>query len=235
MSSARKQFAVIVCLMLAISMLTGCGSEAKKEMQTAVSSANELIEKTGKPYDAATKKNLEKAIASADGAKDDDAYVKVTKKVKTTARAYQNSVKQLKQVTNPKEAFLIERAKTVGTITNVETATEENDPNKLLGKSDGYTSYIAMKSSLVTDDYYKDMSPVEAGVNGGAVIEAYKTKKDAKAREKYLASFDKSGALSSGSHMVIGTLVVRTSNELTATQQKELEKNIIDALIRLED
>lgn len=158
MSSARKQFAVIVCLMLAISMLTGCGSEAKKEMQTAVSSANELIEKTGKPYDAATKKNLEKAIASADGAKDDDAYVKVTKKVKTTARAYQNSVKQLKQVTNPKEAFLIERAKTVGTITNVETATEENDPNKLLGKSDGYTSYIAMKSSLVTDDYYKDMS-----------------------------------------------------------------------------
>ena len=93
MSSARKQFAVIVCLMLAISMLTGCGSEAKKEMQTAVSSANELIEKTGKPYDAATKKNLEKAIASADGAKDDNAYVKVTKKIKHDSKGVSEQCK----------------------------------------------------------------------------------------------------------------------------------------------
>ena len=33
---------------------------------------------------------------------------------------------------------------------------------------------------------------------------------------------------------VIGTVLVRTSNELTATQQKELEQKVIDALTRLE-
>lgn len=33
---------------------------------------------------------------------------------------------------------------------------------------------------------------------------------------------------------VIGTVLVRTSNKLTATQQKELEQKVIDALTRLE-
>lgn len=37
-----------------------------------------------------------------------------------------------------------------------------------------------------------------------------------------------------GTHTVIGTVLVRTSNELTATQQKELEQKVIDALTRLE-
>lgn len=183
-----------------------------------------------------TAQNLEEAVADAADAKNDDAYAKAAKNVKTAAKAYQNSVKQRKQVTNPKESFLIERAKTVNTVTNVEAATEGNDPNALLGKSGGYTAYIAMRSSLVEneDGYYKEMSPVEAEGDGGSVVEAYPTKKDAEKREAYLAAFD-GGALLSGAHKVVGTLVVRTSGALSATQQKELGKKIIDALIRLEN
>ena len=49
----------------------------------------------------------------------------------------------------------------------------------------------------------------------------------------YLATYD--GTIyANGTHTVIGTVLVRTSNKLTATQQKELEQKVIDALTRLE-
>lgn len=91
-----------------------------------------------------------------------------------------------------------------------------------------------MKSSMVDDWYYEGESPVEAGCSGGAVIEAFKTVKEAKARDAYLETLSMPGPLNPGTHTVVGTLLVRTSNELTATQQKELEKAVIEALIRLE-
>ena len=50
---------------------------------------------------------------------------------------------------------------------------------------------------------------------------------DAEKRRDYLATYD-------GTITVIGTVLVRTSNKLTATQQKELEQKVIDALTRLE-
>ena len=51
-------------------------------------------------------------------------------------------------------------------------------------------------------------------------------------RKDYLSAFD-GGVLASGSHTVIGTVLVRTSNELTASQQKDLEAKIIAALTYL--
>ena len=237
MKRTTKLLLIMACLIIGTLVLSACGaSEAEKAMDNAVQAANELLEQGDKPYDPATKKNLEKAIARAEEAEDDDAYNKVTANIEAATKEYTDSVKQLKQVTNPEESFLIERAKTVESITDVEAATEETDVNKLMNKEGGYTSYIAMKSSLIVDeyDYYAEMSPVETGTDGGAVIEAFKSAKEAKAREEYLASFDGAGMLSAGSHEVDGTLLIRTSTELTATQQKELEENIIEALIRLE-
>ena len=37
----------------------------------------------------------------------------------------------------------------------------------------------------------------------------------------------------SGSHTVVGTTIVRTSDELTASQQKELETKLINSLVEL--
>lgn len=48
-----------------------------------------------------------------------------------------------------------------------------------------------------------------------------------------LASFDGAGFLASGSHSVVGTVVIRTSDNLTATQQKEMEANIYNSLVEL--
>ena len=53
------------------------------------------------------------------------------------------------------------------------------------------------------------------------------------ARDQYLAGFDGT-MLSSGSHYVAGSVAIRTSEHLTATQQKELTQAIIDELIRLD-
>jgi hypothetical protein len=48
----------------------------------------------------------------------------------------------------------------------------------------------------------------------------------------YLGSFDGT-VMSSGSHQVIGTVIVCTSDKLTATQQNELAEQIIANLIEL--
>ena len=46
---------------------------------------------------------------------------------------------------------------------------------------------------------------------------------DAEKRRDYLATYD--GTIyANGTHTVIGTVLVRTSNKLMATQQKELEQ-----------
>lgn len=239
---------VIMILVIGCIGITGCGksnadstpkqemSEAEKSMKDAIKSATDILNQDGKPYDPSTEDTLKKAIASSKDAKDDAAFTKVAEEVNAAAKAYSDSVAQMKQVTNPEESFLVERAKTIESVTDVEAATEETDGNNMMNKPGGYTSYVAMKSSLVKDDtgYYKDQSPVEAGTDGGAVIEAFPTVEDAEKRCDYLASLDGSGPMSPGTHVVVGTLVVRTSNDLTATNQKELEKRIIDALLRLE-
>lgn len=229
----KKIFALFLCVAVVMTFTVGCGSQAKKDMNAAVDSANELLQKDAKPYDAGTKTNLENAVKASEKAQDDEAYSKAAKEIKTAAKGYKDSIKQLKQVTNPKESFSIKRAKTVKSITQVQAATEKTDANNMMNKEGGYTSYIALKSSMVHDSYYSSQSALEAGNDGGAVIEAFKTVKDAKARVKYLSALDGSGPLSPGTHKVVGTLVIRTSNQLTASQQSKLEKRIINALIKL--
>lgn len=74
---------------------------------------------------------------------------------------------------------------------------------------------------------------IDKGTDAGGAIEVYENVEDAEKRRDYLATYD--GTIyANGTHTVIGTVLVRTSNKLTATQQKELEQKVIDALTRLE-
>lgn len=145
----------------------------------------------------------------------------------------EKSIQQLKQVTAPEESFVIERIKDIDTIIGVEAVTEDNDPNGNLGKAGGYTAAIYFSSNQVSpSDLYLtgEFTPiVDAGCDGGGVVEVYATAEDADKRNNYLASFD-GGILSSGSHSVLGTCVVRTSTYLKASQQQSLEQAIADAL-----
>lgn len=150
----------------------------------------------------------------------------------------ENSKKQYKQVVNPSEEFVMQRILTVDDVANARAVTEDQDPNGNLHKAGGYTSTIYFESKTVnqSDVYvsgkYADVL-IDKGTDAGGAIEVYENVEDAEKRRDYLATYD--GTIyANGTHTVIGTVLVRTSNELTATQQKELEQKVIDALTRLE-
>ncbi len=135
-----------------------------------------------------------------------------------------------KLVDCPSQEYVIECLNKVPGITEIAAVTEDNDPNGQLNKPGGYTAQVYFAYNLVPQESYLDGDLIEQGTDAGGSIEVYTSKKDAKQRNEYLGSFDGS-AFASGSHIVVGTVVIRTSNKLTASQQEELESNIIAALL----
>ena len=125
----------------------------------------------------------------------------------------------------PTEAFIIAGLKNIPNIVEVEAATEYNDPNGQLNKSGGYIADIFFSVDVINQRLFSGTTLVEKGTDAGGSIEVYRTAKDAETRNAYLGAFD-GGILTSGSHKVVGTCVVRTSHELTASLQNILENNI---------
>ena len=141
---------------------------------------------------------------------------------------------QYKLLISPKEEFIVSRLKTVKNIDKIEAATEEHDPNGQMNKPGGYTAQIYFSSPLVEDEYGIFTGDViEDGTDCGGSIEVYKTVVEAQRRNEYLSTFD-GGILSNGSHTIYGTIIIRTSEELTASQQKKFESEILSALTKLE-
>lgn len=129
----------------------------------------------------------------------------------------------------PTQSYVIECLEKVPGVLDTQAATEITDPNNLLNKPGGYYASIYFSYSLVNQNELDGNTIIEKGVEAGGCIEVYSKKADAEKREQYLATFDGS-FLATGTHKVVGTLVVRTSNELLASQQKLLESNIVAAL-----
>ena len=132
---------------------------------------------------------------------------------------------------NPEESFIIERLKLVPEVATIGAATEDNDPNGQLNKQGGYTAQIYFSSTLVSPNAGNRTAEqvIEDGTNGGGSIETYKTVEEAEKRNIYLSSFDGT-AFANGSHIVVGSCVIRTSNTLKASEQATLEEAIIEAL-----
>lgn len=167
-------------------------------------------------------------------------YTTVLSSIQEKKTNLENSVKQFKQLTNPTSDFILERLKNVTLITGMSAITEETDPYGDLNKAKSYTGMVFFASSLVNqDEVYVDetMSKgdiyIDKGTAAGGAIEIYTTVEDAKKRDDYLGSFDGT-VLSSGKHTVVGTVIVRTSHLLPASKQDELERSIVEVLIRLE-
>ncbi len=164
-------------------------------------------------------------------------YSKTISELADEQKAYEDSVTGLKQVTAPSDDFVIERLQTIKTITDIGAVTEETDVNNLLNKQGGYIGCVYFADSRVdrSELYIEDGkdSAVDVGVEGGGGVEIYPDVAGAESRNEYLASFDGAGMLSPGSHYVVGTLVIRTADQLTATQQKELTDAITQALIKV--
>ena len=138
-------------------------------------------------------------------------------------------------VNAPTNEFVIERLSTVPDIAKIAAATEDNDPNGKLGKQGGYIAQIYFSSPLVNPTYAFnfDLDVVSIGTQCGGSLEVYATVAEAEARNRYLAALD-GGMFASGSHTVVGTIIVRTSSKLTSSEQKKLEDEIIFALTATE-
>lgn len=154
-------------------------------------------------------------------------------------KAYENSVQGMKQVTAPTDEFVKERLQRIETITEMDAVTADHDPNGQLNKQGGYIGCIYFTDTQVDRSklYLQEGKDnvIDAGTNGGGAIEIFKTADEAKTRDTYLATFDGMGAMASGSHYVVGTCLVRTSNYLNGTQQLELTDQIRQALIAVDE
>ena len=131
---------------------------------------------------------------------------------------------------------MIDRLQMIDTITEIEAVTEETDLNGHLNKQGGYTSAIYFRNTLVDlDKVYIEPGfegLLDIGTDAGGCIEIFANENDVKNRDTYLAGFD-GGILSFGGHYIIGTVLIRTSNALTGTQQLELTDAIKEAVLKV--
>lgn len=140
------------------------------------------------------------------------------------------SISLFSAVSNPSEEYIIFCLSNVPGITGIGAATEDNDPNNNLNKDGGYTSAVFFSHENISKTAYSPDAVLDNGTKCGGCIEVYRTIEDAKMRNEYLAAFDGT-ILDSGSHTVLGTIVIRTSYKMTATQQDDLEAAILAALL----
>ncbi len=133
-----------------------------------------------------------------------------------------------KQIENPTKEWVMARLYRVSDIDMREAVTEHNDPNGLLSKDGGYTSCVYFTVKGIKSDYLKATTPVKRGTDGGGAIEVYSTLEDAKCRCEYLGQYDGT-LLYSGSYVLFGTMVIRTSYLLSNQEQIDLTDKIMQA------
>lgn len=230
--------------------------EAKNtELTSAMNDAQKILDKKEAVYDNTTKEAFITALSDAKAAQrkipdlpkktaDINAetkklsepldYSSVINAISEKQTAYQNSVLQMKQITNPNEDFVIQRLKGIPNISGYQAVTEDHDPNGNLNKQGGYTSTVYFSTPLIDQSSVYGNDIVDKGTECGGAIEVYASEEDAEKRDSYLASFDGAGMLNSGSHKVLGTIVIRTLTKLTATQQNEFTNNITNKLLELQ-
>lgn len=256
---AAYYFLVFAPHQKAVDSFNNIAQKVKKQnniLEDKIKTANQLLSNKDKPLDENLSSELKNEITSAEKAKRKISKIKKStsdinkqvealkkpldytteiKKLDDLNQKYSTSVKQLKQITNPSSSFIESRLKEIDTITGVQSATEDNDPNKGLNKQGSYTASVYFTDSLVTDTIEgKDI--VTKWTDAGGNIEVYKTVEDAQKRNEYLSAFDGLPAmLNPGSHYVYGTIIIRTSGRLTATQQNDLTQKIYQKLIEIKD
>ena len=161
-------------------------------------------------------------------------YTDAMGKLNDSKAALEKSIKQYELVDNPTEAYVIECLQNVEHVADISAVTEDNDPNGQLNKPGGYTATVYYSDDRIfLDSSFYGTSVIEQGTDGGGAIEVYSTVEDAEKRRDYLAAYD-GGIFASGTHTVIGTVLVRTSNELKGSEQQDMEAKIIAALTYVE-
>lgn len=227
-------------------------AEKNAELDAAIGTASEIAYSDAIALDETLRPALETAISEAKAARIESPdlpsdlaeitaatetmngadYSEVLANLSEKQTALETSMKQYELVNNPDEAYVIACLGRVAGVVDIAAATEDNDPNGQLHKAGGYTAAVYFSHENVNQSNVYGTSLIDKGTEAGGQVEVYATPEDAQKRDTYLAAFDGS-AFSSGSHVVVGTCVIRTSDQLTASQQNELTANIIAELTRI--
>lgn len=227
--------------------------EMNTELEAKITDAETLVNSADIALDESLRPVLETAISSNKAAeyniseipdelseiKDNTAdlnnvnYDETLGELQKSYDALDKSIKQYALVNNPKEAYVIECLGKVTNVVDISAVTEDNDPNGNLNKAGGYTAQVYFSSDLVDQSDVSGNTVIDKGTDCGGSIEVYSNPEDAIKRNDYLATYDGT-IFASGSHTVIGTCLIRTSDKMTASQQKDLETGIISQLTTIE-
>ena len=137
-------------------------------------------------------------------------------------------------VKKPSDAYVTKSLRNVKSVTGVERVTEGHDPNDLLNRTGGYVGcvYFSVDDIDLTEyGIYDNVSIVDVGTIAGGCIEIFETSKEAKKRDEYLSNFDNT-LIKSGSHQVVGSVIIRTSSALSGERQKSLTNEIKNELVK---
>lgn len=196
-----------------------------------INTAQALVDCGDTPYEGARITTLSNSIKDALSIPDYSVFINT---LTTQSKDLEDSYAIQRQITAPTEDWVITRLGRVADVANIAPVTEENDPNGNLNKPGGYTSTVYFGTPLLGTGNLSGNPLIDEGTDAGGAIETYRTVEEAETRNDYLASFDGMGWMSSGSHMVLGTMVVRTSDDLKASQQETLTNAIVAAMTSLE-
>lgn len=107
---------------------------------------------------------------------------------------------------------------TISTIQETKIYTEDNDPNKNLGKAGYYIQGAAFWDTRT--EYSEDYSQEKGmwGTEAGGSIEVYSSSEDAKKRIDYLNAFTGT-VLDAGAAEQINNIVIRASSKLKKSEQ----------------
>lgn len=166
------------------------------------------------------------------------AYSAANQEIEEANDNLSRSIKQLQQVTCPKEAFILERMTNIRDdvgMVDLIALTEDTDTENHIGKSGWYYSKVIFQQKDV--DHYGLanglLTLAEVGNPAGGCVEAFNSVEDAEARNDYLTSIEGT-VRSPGAHVVVGTLVVRVTEDIKTSVQQEILNMMVEELLRLE-
>lgn len=127
---------------------------------------------------------------------------------------------EAEQEQTPETATEVAQAVTeaVGSATEVTEVTEDNDPNDLIGRPNGYTA-----AAVITDENGEPSE--DLSIDTGATVEQWGSESDAQDRSDYIQEIQKEGGglLGSEWNYLHGEFLLRVSGELKPSTADEYE------------
>ena len=204
-------------------------NEEISNFNTIVNEFNELMPNTSVDFITAFPAKLFKRDLLSDNQEySEEEFFHYLDKISKDTLKILGDYKVLFQITSPSEEWVIEKLDSIDRITYRKAVTKDHDPNGMLGKEGGYSCCIYFNVKDIALNSVKGSDLVDKGTAAGGAIEVYPTLESAKNRCEYLSQFDGS-LLYSGSYVLIGTMVVRTSYLLDNEDQVEITTAIVEA------